>query len=68
VLPVEPPPPDSPILHEGRILVTPHVAWASTESGHDARLRGAEDVIRVLSGEAPRYPANFVHARPVTAR
>jgi D-3-phosphoglycerate dehydrogenase len=68
VLPVEPPPPDSPILHEERILVTPHVAWASTESGHDARLRGAEDVIRVFRGEAPRYPANSVQAQPVTAR
>ena len=67
VLPTEPPPPDSPILHEEGILVTPHVAWASIESGHDARLRGAEDVIRVLRGEAPRYPANTVRAHPVTA-
>jgi D-3-phosphoglycerate dehydrogenase len=68
VLPTEPPPPDHPILHEEGILVTPHVAWASTESGHDARLRGAEDVIRVLRGEAPRYPANTVQDLPVAAQ
>ncbi len=60
VLPVEPPPPDLPILHEPRIIVTPHIAWASNEAAVDMRRRGAEDVVRVLRGERPRTPINEV--------
>ena len=62
VLPVEPPPPDHPILHEDSILVTPHIGWASTESGRDVRERGAQDVVLVLQGKAPKYAANQVSA------
>jgi D-3-phosphoglycerate dehydrogenase len=60
VLPVEPPPPDHPILREESILVTPHIGWASTEAAHDVRIRGAEDVVLVLEGKRPRYPANEI--------
>jgi len=60
VLPVEPPPPDLPILHEPRIVVTPHIAWASNEARAEMRRRGAEDVVRVLRGERPRTPVNEV--------
>lgn len=66
VLPVEPPPPDHPILHEERIIVTPHIGWASNESGHDVRERGAVDVVKVLMGERPKYPAN--EPAPAAAR
>ena len=68
VLPIEPPPPDHPILHEESIIVTPHVAWASNESGHDVRERGAQDVVRVLRGERPIYPANEPADAAVAAR
>jgi D-3-phosphoglycerate dehydrogenase len=60
VLPVEPPPADHPILHEESILVTPHIGWASTESGFDVRHRGAQDVVSVLAGRRPKYAANEV--------
>ena len=60
VLPIEPPPPDHPILHEESILVTPHIGWASTESGFDVRQRGAQDVASVLQGRRPKYAANEV--------
>ena len=60
VLPVEPPAGDDPILSEERIIVTPHIAWASSEAARDVRVRGAEDVVRVLRGEAPRYPCNEI--------
>lgn len=63
VLPWEPPPPDHPVLHEERILVTPHIAWASEEAGHDSRRRACQDVIRVLRGERPVYPLNDVRLR-----
>jgi D-3-phosphoglycerate dehydrogenase len=60
VLTVEPPPADHPLLHEPRILVTPHIAWYSEAAKVDVRVRGAEEVVRVLNGEAPRAPANRV--------
>lgn len=65
VLPTEPPPPDHPIFAEESIVVTPHIGWASTESGHDVRERGAQDVVRVLDGGRPKYPANEPAADPV---
>jgi D-3-phosphoglycerate dehydrogenase / 2-oxoglutarate reductase len=65
VLPEEPPAADSPILYEERIIVTPHIAWASTEAGRDARVRGAQDVVHVLRGERPKYPLNEVAPVPV---
>jgi D-3-phosphoglycerate dehydrogenase len=60
VLPVEPPPPDAPVLHEPNIIVTPHIGWASVEAGIDSRQRGMEDVLRVLRGERPRTPVNEI--------
>jgi D-3-phosphoglycerate dehydrogenase / 2-oxoglutarate reductase len=60
VLPEEPPPPDHPILHDDRIIVTPHIGWASIEAGHDSKVRGTEDVVRVLRGERPKYPINEI--------
>lgn len=62
VLPIEPPPLDSPILREPNIIVTPHIGWASVEAGIDVKQRGAEDVLRVLRGERPRTPVNEVHS------
>jgi D-3-phosphoglycerate dehydrogenase len=58
VLPVEPCPIDDPVLHEPRIIVTPHIAASSTEAVHDVRVRGAEEVLRVLQGAPPKYPVN----------
>jgi D-3-phosphoglycerate dehydrogenase len=60
VLPVEPPDLDDPVLHEERIIVTPHIGWASTEAGIDSRIRGSEDVVRVIRGERPKYPLNEI--------
>ncbi len=60
VLTVEPPAPDHPLLHDERIIVTPHYAWYSEAANHDVRVRGAEEVVRVLRGERPRNPANEV--------
>ncbi len=58
VLTIEPPAPDHPLLQEPRILVTPHSAWYSEEAKIDLRTRCAEEVVRVLSGQTPRFPAN----------
>lgn len=64
VLSVEPPPQDHPLLSHERVVVTPHVAWASAEASRDVRVKGAEEVVRVLCGERPRHPANEI-ASPV---
>jgi D-3-phosphoglycerate dehydrogenase len=60
VLAVEPIAPDSPLLREERILITPHSAWYSEEAKIDLRTRCAEEVVRVLSGQTPRSPVNQV--------
>lgn len=60
VLTVEPPPPDHPFLREERILLTPHSAWYSEAATRDVRVRGAEEVLRVLRGDKPRFPANQI--------
>lgn len=60
VLTVEPPPPDHPLLQDERILVTPHYGWYSEAANVDVRVRGAEEVVRVLRGERPRCPANEI--------
>jgi D-3-phosphoglycerate dehydrogenase / 2-oxoglutarate reductase len=60
VLAVEPPPADHPLLHEPRILVTPHSGFYSEDAAHDVRVRAAEEVVRVLRGETPRCPVNRV--------
>jgi D-3-phosphoglycerate dehydrogenase / 2-oxoglutarate reductase len=58
VLLVEPPAPDHPLLLDDRLLVTPHYGWYSEAATVDVRVRGAEEVVRVLRGERPRCPAN----------
>jgi D-3-phosphoglycerate dehydrogenase len=60
VLAVEPPPPDHPFLHEKQIIITPHIAFYSEAAKHDLRARGAEEVVRALSGESPRCPVNQI--------
>lgn len=60
VLSVEPPPPDHPLLHDPRILITPHAGWYSEDAARDVRVRAAEEVVRVLRGERPRCPANQI--------
>lgn len=60
VLSVEPPPADNPLLHEPRILITPHSGWYSEDASQDVRVRAAEEVVRVLRGEPPRCPVNKV--------
>ena len=60
VLSVEPPAPDNPLLHEPRILITPHMAWYSEEAKVDVRQRGAEEVVRMLTNQPLRTPVNRI--------
>ncbi|MBV8379035.1 MAG: C-terminal binding protein [Verrucomicrobia bacterium] len=67
VLPTEPPSPDEPLIREflkqedwlqGRLLLTPHGAWNSPESRHDARRLSAETVLGFLTGGKLRNLVN----------
>lgn len=64
VLSIEPPPKDHPVLSallkEEQILITPHFAWYSEEAMIDMRARGADEVVRILSGQMPRSPVNQI--------
>jgi D-3-phosphoglycerate dehydrogenase len=51
--------PESPLLTLANCIVTPHVAYYSEESIRYARTFAAEEVARVLRGEAPRSPVNL---------
>ena len=62
VLTTEPPAPDHPLLRDPRVTVTPHIAWGSAEASEDVRTKGTEEVVRVLRGERPRFPANAITA------
>jgi len=60
VLAIEPIDPNSPLLKEDRILITPHAAWYSEQAKLDMRTRATEEVVRILSGQPPRAPANKI--------
>lgn len=44
------------------VVLTPHVAFSSTASVTELRVRATEDLLRVLRGEQPRHPVAVPHA------
>jgi D-3-phosphoglycerate dehydrogenase / 2-oxoglutarate reductase len=57
VMPQEPPV-DSPLLGRDNVIITPHTSFYSEESLVDLQVKAAEEVVRVLVGQAPRNPVN----------
>ena len=53
----EPPPVDLPIFKLPNVVVTPHTA-GHTEQAMIAMSMVAEDIVRVINGQEPRYPVN----------
>lgn len=58
VFPKEPPDAADPILGMDQVLLTPHSAAHTEEAMMRMGMDAAEDVLRVLRGERPRYCAN----------
>lgn len=56
VLDAEPPPPDHPLLGAPNCLLSPHIA-SRAEASLEAMNDVVEDVIAVLAGKPPAYPA-----------
>ncbi|CAM3030866.1 phosphoglycerate dehydrogenase [Leuconostoc gasicomitatum] len=58
VVAVEPISEDNELLSLPNVFVTPHVAAKSREAFDTVGLTAAEEVVRVLNGQAPRYQVN----------
>ena len=54
----EPPPLDSPLYRDERVIATPHAAFVSQESLASLRERSARQVATVLSGGVPEHVVN----------
>jgi D-3-phosphoglycerate dehydrogenase len=46
------------LLAHPAVVITPHIAFSSDASLVELRRSAAEEVVRVLRGESPRYPCN----------
>ncbi len=58
VLSSEPGKVSHPLFKHDNFLCTPHMAWHSSESAQELKRKAAEEVKRVLRGEAPLYQVN----------
>jgi D-3-phosphoglycerate dehydrogenase / 2-oxoglutarate reductase len=54
----EPPSEPDPLFEHPHVLVTPHAAWYSTASAQALHERTAEEAVRILSGQPPRFAIN----------
>lgn len=52
------PPSGSPLLGRKNVILTPHTAFYSEESLLELQRKAAEEVVRVLGGQAPLNPVN----------
>jgi D-3-phosphoglycerate dehydrogenase len=48
----------SPLFGRDNVIVTPHSSFYSEESLVDLQTKAAEEVVRVLTGQAPKNPVN----------
>ena len=44
------------LLQLENVIVTPDVAWFSLEASQKLRRTAMTDILRILSGELPRFP------------
>jgi len=58
VMEQEPPSGTSPLFGRDNVIITPHTSYYSEESLVDLQTKAAEEVVRVLTGQAPRNPVN----------
>ena len=62
VMPQEPPT-GSPLVGRTDVIITPHTGFYSEESLVELQTKAAQEVVRVLSGEAPLNPVNTVQVQ-----
>jgi D-3-phosphoglycerate dehydrogenase / 2-oxoglutarate reductase len=54
------PPGSSPLFGRDNVIITPHTSFYSEESLVELQTKAAEEVVRILTGEAARNPVNSV--------
>jgi D-3-phosphoglycerate dehydrogenase / 2-oxoglutarate reductase len=54
----EPPTPDFELFRMDNVILTPHVGWASQESGWDIRRKILDDILLAAEGKPARYVIN----------
>jgi D-3-phosphoglycerate dehydrogenase len=54
----EPPDPNNPLLKLENVILSPHIAGVAHEASRRISVWVAEDVVRVLNREPPKYPVN----------
>jgi phosphoglycerate dehydrogenase-like enzyme len=52
------PPVGSPLFGRNNVVLTPHTSFYSVESLVELQVKAAEEVVRVLTNQAPRNPVN----------
>ena len=52
------PPGSSPLFGRDNVIAKPHTSFYSDESLVELQTKAADEVVRVLTGEAPRNPVN----------
>jgi D-3-phosphoglycerate dehydrogenase len=52
------PPRGSPLLGRNNVILTPHTSFYSVESLVELQIKAAEEVVRVITKQAPRNPVN----------
>jgi len=50
--------PDDPLIQLDNVIATPHTAYRTQDAINDMCNAAVADIIRVLSGESPRFPVN----------
>jgi len=58
VMPVEPPPENSPLLGRKNTILTPHTGFYSVQALEELQTKAARGVVDVLTGQKPVYPIN----------
>jgi D-3-phosphoglycerate dehydrogenase / 2-oxoglutarate reductase len=54
----EPPDPNNPLLKLENVILSPHIAGVAQDASRRISVWVAEDVVRVLNREPPKYPVN----------
>ena len=60
----EPPPPDHPLFGLDNAILTPHLAWASEESGQQIRKSILDDILAGAAGKPARFVVNKEILKP----